>query len=125
MRRILQNIVLFIVILDTTSLCQVYKVPLLVRHFAEHKSLNESITFMDFLSMHYLGKDINDNDDDKDMQLPFKKIETHAFSFLFAPNPLSLPLPRTYMPVKAEYGPAIPQIDYSTILGSLFRPPRV
>lgn len=125
MRRILQNIVLFIVILDTTSLCQVYKVPLLLRHFAEHKSLDESITFQVFLSMHYLGKDINDNDDEKDMQLPFKKIETHVFSFLFVPSPLSLPLPRTYMPVKAAYGPAVPQIDYSTILGSLFRPPRV
>jgi hypothetical protein len=123
-RRLLRNIILFIVILDTTSLCQVYKVPLLLRHFAEHQSLNQDITFAYFLSMHYLGKDLNDNDDDKDMQLPFKKVEAHTSSFIFVPNTPVFTFKRTYLPIKAEYGPAVPQVDYSTVLGSLFRPPR-
>lgn len=107
-----------------TSLCQVYKVPLLLKHFAEHQSLNHSITFSDFLSMHYLGKDINDDDDEKDMQLPFKKVEAHTSNFVFVPDPLVFTFPRTHLPVRAEYGPAVPQVDYSTVLGSLFRPPR-
>ncbi|WP_353719773.1 hypothetical protein [Dyadobacter sp. 676] len=125
MRRLLRNIILFIVILDTTSLCQVYKVPLLLKHFAEHQSLDHEITFSDFLSMHYLGKDLNDNDDDKDMQLPFKKVEAHTSNFIFAPNTPVFTFRRVYLPVKAEYGPAVSQVDYSTVLGSLFRPPRV
>ncbi|WP_342086410.1 hypothetical protein [Dyadobacter sp. OTU695] len=120
----MRNIILFIVILDTTSLCQVYKMPLLLRHFEEHQSLNHEITFTDFLSMHYLGKDINDNDDDKDMQLPFKKVEAHTSSFIFVPLAPVFTFRRVYLPVKAEYGPAVPQVAYSTVLGSLFRPPR-
>lgn len=112
------------VILDTTSFCQVYKIPLLLKHFAEHQSLNQEITFADFLSMHYLGHDLNDNDDDKDMQLPFKKVEAHTSNFIFVPNTPVFTFKRVYLPVKAEYGPAVPQIDYSTVLGSLFRPPR-
>lgn len=123
-RKLLRNIILFIVILDTTSLCQVYKVPLLLKHFAEHQSLNHEITFSDFLSMHYLGKDLNDNDDDKDMQLPFKKVEAHTSNFIFVPNTPVFTFKRVYLPIKAEYGPAVPQVDYSTVLGSLFRPPR-
>lgn len=124
MRRLLRNIILFIVILDTTSLCQVYKVPLLLKHFAEHQSLNHEITFTDFLSMHYLGKDLNDNDDDKDMQLPFKKVEAHTSNFIFVPHTPVFTFKRVYLPIKAEYGPAVPQVAYSTVLGSLFRPPR-
>ncbi|OJV14301.1 MAG: hypothetical protein BGO21_16295 [Dyadobacter sp. 50-39] len=124
MRRLLRNIILFMVILDTTSLCQVYKVPLLLKHFAEHKSLDQAITFTDFLSMHYLGKDLNDNDDDKDMQLPFKKVEAHTSNFIFVPHTPVFTFKRVYLPIKAEYGPAVSQVDYSTVLGSLFRPPR-
>ena len=124
MRRLLRNIILFIVVLDTTSFCQVYKIPLLLKHFAEHQSLNQEITFADFLSMHYLGKDLNDNDDDKDMQLPFKKVEAHTSNFIFVPNTPVFTFKRVYLPVRAEYGPAVPQVDYSTVLGSLFRPPR-
>ncbi|MCF0069845.1 hypothetical protein LZD49_05135 [Dyadobacter sp. CY261] len=124
MRKLLRNIILFIVILDTTSLCQVYKAPLLLKHFAEHQSLNHEITFTDFLSMHYLGKDLNDDDDDKDMQLPFKKVEAHTSSFIFVPNTPVFTFKRAYLPIKAEYGPAVPQVDYSTVLGALFRPPR-
>nr|MBZ1362614.1 hypothetical protein [Dyadobacter fermentans] len=124
MRRLLRNIILFMVILDTTSFCQVYKIPLLLKHFAEHQSLNREITFADFLSMHYLGKDLDDNDDDKDMQLPFKKVEAHTSNFIFVPNTPVFTFKRVYLPIKAEYGPAVPQVDYSTVLGSLFRPPR-
>ena len=74
--------------------------------------------------MHYGGEDLNDNDDEKDMQLPFKKIEIQHASFLFIPFSTTFIFKNTIWPVKADYGPDQPQVYYHTSLGSLFRPPR-
>jgi hypothetical protein len=102
------------------------KAPTLIRHYLEHKSLDRSVSFVDFLSMHYWGEDLNDDDDEKDMQLPFKKIEIHHVNFLFLPNAEAFTFANRLLPlIKADYGPDQPQIAYSTTLGSLFRPPRV
>ncbi|MCE7064942.1 hypothetical protein [Dyadobacter sp. CY326] len=126
MKSFIRNIILTIVILDTTSLYQVMKAPTLVRHFLEHKSLDQKVSFVDFLSMHYWGEDLDDDDDEKDMQLPFKKIEIHHANFLFFSHTETFTFTaRTQPEIKSHYGPDQPQIAYSTILGSLFRPPRV
>jgi hypothetical protein len=124
-KKFLRNIVLAIVILDTTSLYQVMKAPTLIRHFLEHRSLDHNVSFVDFLSMHYWGEDLNDNDDEQDMQLPFKKIEIHHANFLFISSAETFTFNERPQPiVKSDYGPDQPQIAYSTTLGSLFRPPR-
>lgn len=112
-------------ILDTTSLYQVFKIPSLIRHFVEHKELNHDITFMDFMSMHYWGEDLDDNDDEKDMQLPFKKFEIHHTTFLFIPVATGFVFKNTFWPIKSDYGPDKPQVYYHAALGSLFRPPQV
>lgn len=52
-------------------------------HFLDHQKTNPFIHFSDFLSMHYLGKDLNDHDTDKDMKLPFKKITRTHYQMLF------------------------------------------
>jgi len=124
-KKLIRNIILTIVILDTTSLYQIMKAPSLIRHFLEHKSLNHNIDFIDYLAMHYGGQDIDDNDDEKDMQLPFKKVENaHAnFLFLFGTDTFSF-APSPPLTIRSKYGPDKPQLDYSTTLGSLFRPPR-
>ncbi|MBE9460885.1 hypothetical protein IEE83_03225 [Dyadobacter sp. UP-52] len=121
----MRNIILTIVILDTTSLYQIMKVPSLIRHFVEHKSLNHNIDFIDYLAMHYGGKDIDDDDDEKDMQLPFKKVENTHANFLFISGTESFSFVRyDQLTIRSKYGPDKPQLDYSTTLGSLFRPPR-
>jgi hypothetical protein len=73
------------------SLGELFKLPKLIAHFTEHRTLNQNIGIFDFLSMHYLGNDPNDKDHDRDMQLPFKKVSSH-FSFQIAsiPNPAFL-----------------------------------
>ncbi|SEB18083.1 hypothetical protein [Pedobacter hartonius] len=38
---------------------------------------------MQFLSMHYWCKDINDKDGKEDMKLPFKKLQLHSQHLLF------------------------------------------
>jgi hypothetical protein len=118
------HIMLWVMILDTTSLYQVFKVPSLISHFVEHKALNNQISFIDFLSMHYWGEDLNDNDDEKDMQLPFKKFEIQHTSFVFIPFTNTFHFKNPEWPVKVDYGPDKPQGHYNAALGSLFRPPR-
>ncbi|WP_442588600.1 hypothetical protein ACSBL2_21430 [Pedobacter sp. AW31-3R] len=59
------------------------KTPFLVQHFMEHQHQNASISISQFLSMHYLGQDAKDNDVNKDMKLPFKKVDTHTHLVLF------------------------------------------
>jgi len=125
LKRFLLHIILTIVILDTTSLYQVLKFPTLFRHFTEHKALNQNISFGDFLSMHYGGDDLNDDDDEEDMQLPFKKVEVHHAGFLFIPFTTTFTFKTSAWSLKADYGPDQPQIHYNPALGSLFRPPRV
>ncbi len=41
-------------------------------HFYEHQKEDTSISFLAFLDMHYMHGSPNDNDYDRDMQLPFK-----------------------------------------------------
>jgi hypothetical protein len=124
-KRVFFHIILTIVILDTTSLNQVLKFPSLVSHFIEHKTLNSEISFLDFLSMHYWGEDLDDNDDEKDMKLPFKKMDVQAANFLFIPVSSAFTFKTaTTWADKTDYGPDQPQVHYNAALGSLFRPPR-
>lgn len=80
---------LFLYLLVFTMLCEnnilteMLKAPFLVAHFMEHHHQNASIGIGRFLSMHYLGQDIGDNDTNKDMKLPFKKMNIHSHLVLF------------------------------------------
>lgn len=125
LKKFVLHIILTIVILDTTSLYQVLKLPSLVRHYTEHKALNPSIDFIDYLSMHYWGQDIDDNDDEKDMQLPFKKFEIRHVNFIPLQSVGTFVFKTSIFAVKQDYGPDKPQVRYHAALGSLFRPPRV
>lgn len=78
---------------------------------------------LDFLEMHYLGKDIDDNDQDEDMKLPFKKIDgSHS---------LSLAIPQSRVVLQdAEYRDLYTRSPFKyyfafsePAFGSLFRPP--
>lgn len=110
--------------INSLSLHQVLKLPVLVAHYFEHKQRGQAITVMEYLSMHYWGQDIDDNDHDRDMQLPFKKVDlSHSSMTLFVPS--TFDVVSFDFPVKKSY--AFPESDdiASNHLGSLFRPPRL
>lgn len=75
--------------------------------------------------MHYFGADANDDDQEEDMKLPFKKISTQTH--------LSPAIPVIKYTLLKQHSFAIPAKperfgDYrivNTALGALFRPPRV
>lgn len=117
-------ILLFVMAINSLSLQQLFKIPVLISHFFEHQQRNESITFMDYLSMHYWGSDIDDNDHDRDMQLPFKKGDLgHSFQTFFIEHRIELVVEN--FPSERSYGVIKSQNHTSSHFGSLFKPPRL
>ncbi|MBC8985968.1 hypothetical protein H9X96_09275 [Pedobacter sp. N36a] len=74
-------------ILSGSAITELFKGPILVSHYIDHTSRNPNINFIDFLSMHYWGKDIVDNDGNQDSKLPFKKILYGHHQLLFCQEP--------------------------------------
>ncbi|MCB0697893.1 MAG: hypothetical protein KDC07_11040, partial [Chitinophagaceae bacterium] len=62
-----------------TPLHEVFKFPLLVTHYFEHKKHDETMTLLKFMHIHYTQKTVVDDDYDKDMQLPFKDCSAPIF----------------------------------------------
>ena len=117
-------ILFLVVMLNDTSLNQFLKLPVLLAHFTEHLQQDSRIGFVQFLAMHYWGTDLNDNDDDRDAQLPYKKVDLHSIDH---------PIPPIFKPAIEEHP------DFSSVivqpvfnndllpqpaLESLFRPPK-
>lgn len=107
-----------------SSIGELFKLPDLLTHFTEHQTADKSIDLFDFISMHYVGDDFNDRDQDKDMQLPFKKI-TAPFPFQIGVMPDILTIPKekisaldTYLQILFKNHP-----PKNPALAALFRPP--
>ncbi len=123
MRKQIVYIFIFLIASNSSFVQQFYKLPILIEHYQEHKQLMD-LSFIDFLSMHYWGEDLKDNDADRDMQLPFKTISSSSLHFVFILDDKDLlPLP---------FNPDLPQLKIPTYrsdlhsdpnLLSLFRPP--
>jgi len=83
-----------------TPLHEVFKLPVLVAHFQEHKQNNHSMSLLKFLYIHYAHQHDMDDDNDRDMQLPFKDCSSPVF-FTFSTLsvkfqlPLALPAPES------------------------------
>lgn len=124
-KRFVLYILLIVEVLDVTALSEVFKIPILYQHFVEHKTLNQQLTFVDFMSMHYWGEDIKDDDDERDMQLPFKKIDLNLLHFLFIPTLKTFACSNKDVPIDTTYGQALSQVHFNPVLDSLFRPPQI
>ncbi len=85
MKKLISILLISSFLISSTEFYQILKVPFLLEHFKEHKSLNEGTTFWSFLSMHYSNNDIKYADYEKDMRLPFKSSEgsLHLLSISF------------------------------------------
>lgn len=101
------------------------KLPKLYEHYREHQALNPEVSLYDYLAMHYWGQDLNDDDDEKDMQLPFKKHDISTPSFLFIPNNKVVCLKPQAWPVEEDFDAERSTFYFNPAGESLFRPPRV
>lgn len=128
MKRIIAILFLSLQLLTSTELCQLAKLPILLEHYKEHAQLNQGISFVTFLKMHYFNGDPKDADYERDMQLPFK---TNAGALIIShhhsvPVPLLATiviLPETEIQTQfnRHYLALIPSKKHF----DFFRPPRV
>ena len=113
-------------LLSSTEAHQLLKLPVVFQHYAEHKQENKSISFIQFLAMHYLHGSPKDKDYSRDMQLPFKSSADCPSSTAPA-----------FVPVMVEIIPVKPseislnknsfpqdQILLSSYLANIWQPPK-
>ena len=104
---------------------QLLKLPILVEHFREHRSLNPGITLLDFLKEHYQGHTIVDNDYQRDMQLPFKTTDClTSYSIVFE-EPVSFEVERVMAELQKEFNLHPEYFPSRQALDNIFQPPRV
>jgi hypothetical protein len=80
MRRMTGIFLLLLMLLTTTECHQLFKLPVLVAHYQEHRQHDPAISFYSFLKLHYTPHQ-KDADHKRDEQLPFKDVNCVAFSF--------------------------------------------
>ena len=122
-RKVGGHLAVFLLLFCNMSLYQLVKLPILVQHYQEHRQRDQSVDLLDFLSMHYWGKDINDNDQEKDNQLPFKAFNKETLEHFstpvktFALKSVIYFFKSTFLLTGETYLP-------DPKLAALFRPPR-
>ncbi len=122
-KKALAYILLFLLAADVTELHQLFKLPILFQHFSEHKERNTQVGFVDYLAMHYWGDDMDDDDNDRDMQLPFKKADVHITQPVFLPTVRLFSTKALVLPVTKTYPQYTHQHCPDRALSSPFRPP--
>jgi hypothetical protein len=110
--------------LNNITYNQMLKVPVLVQHYQEHHQRDRQVGLLDFLSMHYWGNDINDDDAERDNQLPFKHLDDNSVHTVL----YSSSKPFTVILVvyhKTDFPTIKDHFIPDPALNALFRPPKV
>jgi len=110
-----------------TPLSELLKVDKLVEHYVEHTTHDAGLTLWGFLSMHYSGKNVKDADHTKDMELPFKTLNTTNIVSISICNPIE-DFQFTEITTKKEYKK--PNYQYNFLFSSNFhsniwQPPKI
>ena len=105
---------------------EMLKVPILIKHFTEHQSQKKDLSFIEFLTMHYVQTDGTDSDNDKDMQLPFK---SHIgcigdITFTFAANTYSTNFAH-HAVIESVFTEYVSSFIDSSHLSSIWQPPKL
>jgi hypothetical protein len=71
-KKLLSIFLLSLYLLCGTELRELSKLGAFVTHYFEHKELNQNLSLIGFIEIHYSQNTSKNNDYDKDMKLPFK-----------------------------------------------------
>jgi hypothetical protein len=113
-------------LISLTELNQFVKLPLLVKHFIEHKEKDTNISFLQFLDMHYAQDNVKDADYDEDMKLPFKSHDgcVNASVVVFIPSNFSYSIPKPLSSEKNSYTIYSEDDLNSSFPSSIWQPPK-
>ncbi len=91
MRKLIAILLTISILGGVTHMDEMVKIPMLFKHFFEHKAIHQKDTALTFLFKHYISVKKADSDRDKNSnsQLPFKstkKLVSHYFPLFFENN---------------------------------------
>lgn len=72
MKRKIAIALTFVYLFTATELHQLWKLPIFISHFIEHRQESPDITLVDFITLHYFSGNVRDADYARDEQLPFR-----------------------------------------------------
>jgi hypothetical protein len=126
LRKITIILFLSIYLSSVTELHQLLKLPLLIEHFVEHKEKTQSLSFWEFLCMHYSQQTDGDGDTDRDKQLPFKSHDGCSSAFMsgFMNGASSQISPKTRILTACYYSEYADTFLSSAHLSSIWQPPK-
>lgn len=125
LKKLVTIFVFAVYLFSVTEAHQLLKLPVIFQHYAEHKTENDKISFLEFLAMHYLHGSPNDKDRDRDMQLPFKTSGDCACAFtpfVSLIQPISIEQPHIIIALNHS----VPNSDFinSRYLSNIWQPPK-
>jgi len=121
LRKLLTISLLTLYLNSYTEVHELFRLPILLEHFSEHKQLVSDLTFWDFLVMHYKTDVNHDSTDD---QLPFK-VPGHSFTALSIALPAQkINLSETPLTVAIKHLFDYKESYFGSSLDSIFQPPR-
>lgn len=125
LKRFVVILTLTLFVFTVTECNQLLKLPVLLEHYIEHKASNQNISFSDFLYMHYAGNDFNDQDQDRDMQLPFKS-HSHFTSMVVQSLPLQSETISLKLSIRISKSPTVyKRLNFQSFyLSSIWQPPK-
>jgi hypothetical protein len=127
MKRVLAIIAFSIYLFGTTEISQLLKLPFLVNHYLEHANQNKStLSFIQYLQLHYNNHTQSHEDHHKESQLPFKSVDDCCMAghISIPASEINLQSP-SYEIITANYT-SYKACDYIQITtGDIFQPPRL
>jgi hypothetical protein len=91
MRKMLIIGLISIHLFGNTELAQLIRLPNLVIHYFEHSRITPSLSFGEFITMHYGGDDGTDADNDMDNKLPCHNVNINTIAVIYSPMVTDLP----------------------------------
>lgn len=112
-------------LVSTTELYQLLKIPDLIEHYCEHKTLNPEMSLTAFLKTHY-DHPVKDSDYKNDQKLPFVVHSAPLILFFTLEKGFTFEIKNEHLP--AVHSKKIPFSDidfcYKGFLNSVWEPPR-
>lgn len=121
MRKAIAILLLTIISVTATEGYQVFKVPVLLHHFQEHKTIQPTLSFVEFISDHYTKVH---HHDEHDNSLPYQHdecFEGNISSFYTPETQHTTIIPYSIIPTYIPKTPSVPEIPYSDI----WQPPKI
>jgi hypothetical protein len=122
LKKLISICLLFVLLINNTEFHQMMKLPILVKHFIHHKSLDNSLSFTEFIEIHY--NDSQESNDQSHDNLPFKSHECkHMTSMVLV---CDFPSNTAFKTPSIVLSPASYQEAFYTSgsVGSIWQPPQ-